>query len=1490
MLRPSRRVPTLGDITPSSGTTPIDISVLAESLKIEALPLMLMPMRLEYRFIPAAGAITLNRTAINKKIEALGSILPSGSKSKSALTAERKTREKLKKLRADLNLRNPGSVSLVPAEKLLIRWYPDEAFSEKGVAPPTVDELESLKRLNTRLNGELWWDTSVEIVATAWQEFTGNVGIERGIHLKRKEGEKADPNWEARIGRISALPEKVGIFTLQNGKVLLLAESEDIPQNMAKVRSAISLTPEALTPGNWLHDFNIARKYGMGVSITGASKLAQAKAADWVIAIGLSDANGVKEVEQLLENRIANGEFELLCQDTATNNTSAEPTEFKTNQTQAIDYTARATALEQDAFNTKKATAADLFSEALGINSNVVRQAINSADHSFEDAKAMLTVIGPALLDEALDGTTLLPGVGENDFIEVMAASMVARGVLPSFRMGPNPFGLLPVTNVKDLTFPTGDMMKNETRSVQGLLAFLAKLARSELPGVADDRVPVLKPDDPSASEKFERILMTNRAGVRIDVTEAKLDESKPIGCPYVEGKSVATQYRAKNYLRQLRSSSLRSLVDPDSRNFDWPLLYRLARVSVNRNSINVIHKSLLNIKDRKPITERLTLAEKRQVSRVQTQVENLTLEGLSRLTNTTLVGVAKTDIALITKASSNFAQALGHLETIAERPSGIAQLEMLLVEVIDLFQHRVDAYATGLAYAKLKRNRENGQKGLKLGYFAMLSKLRTKSITSKTDGYVQAPSQSQATTAAVLRSSYLRHKAEGAFEINLSANRVRSALELLDLASKGHSLSESLGLRGEHWLHENKQDKLIYQIRKVFPIKTADKDLTSRRMFDGLVLVDAKLNKPGESIYKPVQAILVEYLDAFSDLVMAEATHQRVLGQSGAANAWLQVLSGGVPPGFPTVVKTHRHGHGTDYRISVLLPEGDHRNFTSVRGIAEPSVSSLASVALKDVDKVSVAVHALKTDGTPGPELLVNLKNDLSFSAMDMLIGGWSELQSVVRATMLNRLMNEPDLLDQLQAGNSISDFESGVAQLTVTARSTGPDLFKLLETATQMNRMILRSRALESFDLNAAADAMDGPLSEQDRINVEAYSAKELHERVVVLSARLKTDLQGAVGQDGLIQHLADYRSAVDALLNAVEAGTVSVVNLQVQAEAARAKLSVHLMKFVYYGCRPAAQVPILSDALADTNAEFVRLGNLVAQLEVKRAALDAATGTPTDGFSSYSQARGARDSLIAVLRLTLDGDSLPVLPPLPRSSKRLRPLLDTKTTSEAALGHWVDTRPSVEEAVDFGRNIKSVKTANVSSEAWDDERDLADIDKDNRAENIAPRAVHRGTFIGEASILSSNAAVAGFVADEWVDQRPAETQEAAIAVNYDTPQSEPPNITLLCIPPSAKISSWTMDSAAQMVAETISWMKIRALVSEDRLTPRAMLPFINEVSYKIPSNLKSKRIPVSKPRYIFSPWSDSSGKFKSVAANSTAQTNRPHNERDGFRSNKE
>ncbi|MEZ5911398.1 MAG: hypothetical protein R3D84_03510 [Paracoccaceae bacterium] len=108
--------------------------------------------------------------------------------------------------------------------------------------------------------------------------------------------------------------------------------------------------------------------------------------------------------------------------------------------------------------------------------------------------------------------------------------------------------------------------------------------------------------------------------------------------------------------------------------------------------------------------------------------------------------------------------------------------------------------------------------------------------------GYLQAPTLPQATAAAVMRSAQLRHPG-GAFDIDLSASRVRLGLGLLDHLRRGHDLGVALGLLGEGHLRKAMAHTEIMSLRKLWPVRNpADPDagedmVPIAPVFDGLAL-----------------------------------------------------------------------------------------------------------------------------------------------------------------------------------------------------------------------------------------------------------------------------------------------------------------------------------------------------------------------------------------------------------------------------------------------------------------------------------------------------------------------------------------------------------------------------------------------------------------------------------------------------------------------------
>lgn len=188
-------------------------------------------------------------------------------------------------------------------------------------------------------------------------------------------------------------------------------------------------------------------------------------------------------------------------------------------------------------------------------------------------------------------------------------------------------------------------------------------------------------------------------------------------------------------------------------------------------------------------------------------------------------------------------------------------EIPLLIIEFMDLFTYRLDAWWLGLVNYQLKRirdgkfgkvstansigafgwlfNLERGVKGTKKSASEQKIICEEMNLTDKTtpiyedskhNEFILAPSINHAITAAILRSSYnnsKKDKNDSRLNINLSSLRVRQALRVIDGVRNGLSIGAILGADLERSMHEaykynanTELDRYIYPLRQLFPLK----------------------------------------------------------------------------------------------------------------------------------------------------------------------------------------------------------------------------------------------------------------------------------------------------------------------------------------------------------------------------------------------------------------------------------------------------------------------------------------------------------------------------------------------------------------------------------------------------------------------------------------------------------------------------------------------
>lgn len=158
-------------------------------------------------------------------------------------------------------------------------------------------------------------------------------------------------------------------------------------------------------------------------------------------------------------------------------------------------------------------------------------------------------------------------------------------------------------------------------------------------------------------------------------------------------------------------------------------------------------------------------------------------------------------------------------------------ELEELITATFDLFNHRLDAWLTGLLEQRInQRIRYSKSHKIALGAYGWVFNLKEDEAEPPTEEFIVAPSANHAITAAVLRSSFARAD-EGATKdyslgVNLSSSRVRQALRMIQGIRNGLSLGAILGNDLERMLHDDvnvpggmEMDFFIYYLRKAYPL-----------------------------------------------------------------------------------------------------------------------------------------------------------------------------------------------------------------------------------------------------------------------------------------------------------------------------------------------------------------------------------------------------------------------------------------------------------------------------------------------------------------------------------------------------------------------------------------------------------------------------------------------------------------------------------------------
>ena len=566
-------------------------------------------------------------------------------------------------------------------------------------------------------------------------------------------------------------------------------------------------------------------------------------------------------------------------------------------------------------------------------------------------------------------------------------------------------------------------------------------------------------------------------------------------------------------------------------------------------------------------------------------------------------------------------AEQLRALEHLKQTPT--ARLERLLAEHLDCCTYRLDAWMTGLVNFQLSSMRyarrgdaegvEDGvsyRKGIYLGTYGWLENVRSENKTlqpvvlsddkeldtifnkevpekqriplvrdNKNEGYIHAPSVNHAVTAAVLRNGYIANATPQhpeLLKVNLSSERVRLALGIIEGIRNGQSLAALLGYQFERGLHDRYNfaecDQFIYPLRRVFPLYTRQDDLPdgvsiealeARNVVNGLNFIRhiknaSAANKKypfGFAVTKlptgtPAQQTIInsevdrmlDLYDAVADLAVAEGVHQVVSGNYDRAAATLDAYSQATYPPVPDVVQTPRSGIGLTHRVALHLEPGlVAAAGDNPRAKAEPAIQHWLAGLLPAANQVSCRVNY--DDAVTGdPQEMFVTQADLGLQAIDLLYI-ISPDNTEARSELEDRIV---DFVLQNALPKPRPDIP---LKITYTDTRNGDyTFFEITPAIRSLRALLLRSRSLRATDaaLPTEAKSENAGNATLDRSRADFLVAALNGEKAAMLQPLL-AQLDAVFPEPG--PDTATILANIDGYLNSIVAACKSLARYGLQ-----------------------------------------------------------------------------------------------------------------------------------------------------------------------------------------------------------------------------------------------------------------------------------------------------------------------------------------------------
>ncbi len=802
------------------------------------------------------------------------------------------------------------------------------------------------------------------------------------------------------------------------------------------------------------------------------------------------------------------------------------------------------------------------------------------------------------------------------------------------------------------------------------------------------------------------------------------------------------------------------------------------------------------------------------------------------------------TDAKLI--ASMTDAAELAEKMVGENKQVSIELFQSKIYDLIDAFSYRMDAWFTAYADKLLKKRNKHQLAERSMGVFGWLEKPVTdtpKAVGQQMNEYFQAPSIDQAKTVAVLRAASLAE--EEAYQINLSAKRVQLANWYGEGLACGYSESELLGYFIEREINDDPDNNGILKIyipplRKKYPMEsksiTVDDPKYTLKLIDGKKFADEAdfnavlsigdfndLSFPSGN--KNIRGICNDKIkkiaekaalirDAFADLAFAETTYQHIRGNRARENAWLQVAKGELLPMPAEFTESFRTG--TRLFQKVIIPIGRAPETAGLymddgqanpRNVVDIHISSFcrnvfeqfryASFGLKVSPSFDQLFPLTGTDD--GRE--VNARGlfpgiidiaETGLDVIDLALGGKNELESALKMVILKHarsMTSDEAILEKLlQLLNSLSLYDD-IYEPSIDG----------MDSQVEKIRTLLMMAPPVTMDL---FEQTSGSLSEQVSGQMkQARRLKAICEKLVK-QAYMSIDKLNGVTLAGMVDQCSIYDFHYVGVPNMLELAAMEGFDLRAMLTVRNAYLT--------------EIEDLLNGNIKLYNYEKVTIAKVTGLFGTPKVEFDDREpfGEPEEGATIEDKAISiALERMILKLEHIIQNFSGKnwMIAPLPELDGIT--MKQAAVNSDAQLKQVAKVRKPLEILFQLPFEHDLAFSEGAPDELFDfrhaaspDEED-ADKTDDNRPE-ICYHIVRTGDESGF---------VYGLLVDEWTENITGPTETSALLVNYDAPQSEPPNCLIMAVP---NVMQWWWDNrkVAKSIRNVIDAMKIRSITTDE------------------------------------------------------------------------